>query len=148
MTSPLPSPALRELSPLLSALVGQLERDRRAFLWGNVIYVASNLVLAGLVWTRPGGGVAAWLPAAVAFLGNVFYVLTAEWELRWEAVWRRELPLLGGDPGGRAVHAALKDRLARRLARGLRWISWALAAAWLVALLVTLRASGIGFDLA
>lgn len=145
MTNPSPAPTTRDPGRLLTTLVAQLERDRRAFLWGNAAYVAANLVLAGLVWGRPGGGAAAWLPAGIAFLANMFHVLTAEWELRWEGIWRREIPRLEREVEEPILGHVLQESAPRRLALGLKWASWALTLAWLVILLLALRGSGLDF---
>ncbi|MGH7559005.1 MAG: hypothetical protein ACREMD_14715 [Gemmatimonadota bacterium] len=128
------SPA-RDASRVLEALAVQLEIDRRAFFWGNAIYVGANLVLGGLVWGSPEG-LLAWLPAAVAFLGNVFYALTAEWELRWRAVWRRELPRLESETGVDVLSRV--SGTAAGLGRGLRLLCWAISAVWLVILLLAI----------
>ena len=144
MTTPVPSTP-RDPARLLPVLLVQLERDRRAFLWGNGICVAANLVLVGLVWLRPAGGPAAWIPAGIAFLGNVFYAMTADWELRWQEMWRRELPRLE-----REVPDSVLGRVVQggpfRLGGWLRALSWTLSLAWLVALLIVLRASGLDLD--
>lgn len=145
MTNPSPSATTRDPARLLTTLVAQLERDRRAFLQGSAIVVAANLVLAGLVWGREAGGAAAWLPAAIAFLANVFHALTAEWELRWEGIWRREIPRLEREMGEPLLGPVLQHPAPRRLALGLKWTSWALTVAWLIVLLLALRGSGIDF---
>lgn len=143
-----PSPPPRDLTPLLGSLAVQLERDRRAFLWGSAISVGGNLVLAGLVWRLAAEGALAWLPATIAFLGNVFYALTAEWELRWEAVWRRELPRLEHEAGQAALLSKLVgERGQRVLARALKWVHWSLTLVWLVVLLVAIRRAGVVFGL-
>ncbi len=133
-----PSPA-RDASRVLEALAIQLEAGRRAFFRGNAIYAAANLVLAGLVWGL-AEGVLAWLPAAVAFLGNVFYALTAEWELRWRAVWRRELPRLESETGIDALSRA--GGTAAGLGRALRLVCWGISVVWLVILLLAIGEAG------
>ncbi len=134
-------------SSFLDSFVLQLERERHAFVWRNALYVAGNLVLAGFVWNRSSGA-ALWVPAAVAFLGNVYHVLAMEWEHRGAAVWRRELPRLqsrlGGDVGAEMV---LVDPGQARLRRWLKWTAWGLTVAWLVVLLLAIRASGLDFRL-
>lgn len=141
------SPPPRDLAPLLTSLAVQFERDRRAFLWGSSISVGGNLVLAGLVWSSPGEGALAWLPAVIAFLGNVFYALTAEWELRWEAAWRRELPRIEREAGQPALLSKLVgDRGRQALARALKWVHWGLTLAWLVVLLVVVRRAMFGLS--
>lgn len=133
-----PSPA-RDATRILEALAVQLETDRRAFLRGNAIYVGANLVLAALVAGR-FEGLLAWPPAAVAFLGNVFYALTAEWELRWRAVWRRELPRLESETG--------IDVLSRTGGTGtglghmLRFLCWGISMIWLGILLLAIGQAG------
>ena len=124
---------------ILEALAVQLERDRRAFLLGNAIYVGANLVLAGLVWSG-SGTLPGWLPAGVAFLGNVFYALTAEWELRWRAVWRRELPRLESETGIEILSRAAGT--GARLGSGLRFLCWGISLAWLLLLLVAIGETG------
>ncbi|MCK5439957.1 MAG: hypothetical protein KAI97_08430, partial [Gemmatimonadetes bacterium] len=80
MTSSTPQ---SDLTRLTETLAVQLEASRRRFMRGNAMYVSANLVLAGLAWRLPSGGVLGWLPPAIGVLGNVFYALTTEWELRW-----------------------------------------------------------------
>lgn len=131
---------------LLQSLTTQLERDRRAFLWGNAIYVAGNLILAGFVWIGPERGVLAWIAPAIAFLGNVYYALTTEWEMRWQGVWRRELPRLEHALGGiDIVSSVLADPGPRKVARGMKWLNWTITVAWLGALLLTLNRAGLIF---
>lgn len=132
------SPA-RDATRVLEALAVQLEAGRRAFLRGNAIYVGANLVLAGLVWGR-SEGLLSWLPAAVAFLGNVFYALTAEWELRWRAVWRRELPRLESETGVDVLSRA--GGTSDGLGRALRLLCWAVSLAWLGILLLAIGRAG------
>lgn len=132
------SPA-RDATRILEALAVQLENDRRAFLLGNAIYVGANLVLAGLVWSGPGG-LPGWLPAGVAFLGNVFYALTAEWELRWRAVWRRELPRLESETGIQVLSRAAGT--AARVGRGLRPLCWGISLLWLLILMLAIGEAG------
>ena len=132
------SPA-RDATRILEALAVQLENDRRAFLLGNAIYVGANLVLAGLVWGGPGG-LPGWLPAGVAFLGNVFYALTAEWELRWRAVWRRELPRLESETGIQVLSRAAGT--AARIGRGLRLLCWGMSLLWLLILMLAIGEAG------
>ncbi len=129
----------RDASRVLEALAVQLEADRRAFFRGNAIYAGANLVLAGIVWGLSDGPLE-WLPAAVAFLGNVYYALTAEWELRWRAVWRRELPRLERETGVDILSRA--GGTAAGLGRALRLLCWGIAAAWLVILLSAIGEAG------
>ena len=129
---------------IVSTLVAQLERDRRAFLGGNAVYVAGNLILAGAVWGREGSGPLVWLPAATAFLGNVFYALTAEWELRWESLWRREIPRLERSLGDVTLFETRPAAIGSRgLGRALKWLSWLLSAVWLLVLLILIDRSGL-----
>ena len=132
------SPA-RDTTRVLEALAVQLERDRRVFLRGNAIYVGANLVLAGLVWGR-SAGLLGWLPAAVAFIGNVFYALTAEWELRWRAIWRRELPRLEREAGIDLLSRA--SATGAGLGRTLRLLCWGISILWLAVLLLMIRRTG------
>jgi hypothetical protein len=132
------SPA-RDATRVLEALAVQLENDRRAFLLGNAIYVGANLVLAALVW-RGSGALLGWLPAGVAFLGNVFYALTAEWELRWRAVWRRELPRLESETGIGILSRAAGT--GARLGRGLRFLCWGISLLWLCLLMLAIEETG------
>lgn len=134
----------RDASHFLATLAAQLERDRRTFVWGNAIYAAGNLILAGLVWGRAGGTLE-WLPAAIAFTAAVFYALTAEWELQWQALWRRELPRIEDQAGIELLSAMASAPVPRRLARWLKWLNWTLAAAWLLVLLAALRQTGLSF---
>ncbi|MDX1660369.1 MAG: hypothetical protein R3326_01150 [Gemmatimonadota bacterium] len=134
---------------LLSIAV-QLERDRRAFLMGAAGYVAGNLVLVGLVWWRAGLGPTGWILPAIAFLVNVFFVILADWELRWEAVWRREAPRLERELGrGGEVLSPLLAEISgpRTLQRWMKWTAWVIAGAWLAALLLSIRAAGLHFGL-
>ena len=124
---------------VLEALAVQLENDRRAFLLGNAIYVGANLVLAALVW-RGSGALPGWLPAAVAFLGNVLYALTAEWELRWRAVWRRELPRLESETGIEVLSRAAGT--GARLGLGLRFLCWGISLLWLFLLMLAIEETG------
>lgn len=129
------SPA-RDATRILEALAVQLENDRRAFLLGNAIYAGANLFLAALAW-RGSGALSSWLPAGVAFLGNVFYSLTAEWELRWRAVWRRELPRLESETGIEVLSRAAGT--GARLGLVLRFLCWGISLLWL---LILMRAIG------
>lgn len=132
---------------MLATLAVQLQRERRIFLVGGIAYVVANIALAGLAGF--GGERIGWVFAGIAFLGNVFYALTAEWETRWEAIWRREVPRIEralGEPD--LVSAVLADPAPRRYQRWLKWISWALSTAWLVALLFTLAEAGLQFRIA
>jgi len=132
-----------------SSFTAQLERERHSFLWRNAIYVAANIVLAGLVWNRSGAGAAAWVPAALAFLLNIYHLLTMEWEQRGEAVWRRELPRLQSRLGGPGqLEDVLADPAQGRLRRWMKWTAWAVTAAWLGVLLLVIRATGFDFRLA
>ena len=124
---------------VLEALAVQLENDRRAFFLGNAIYVGANLVLAALVW-RGSGALPGWLPAGVAFLGNVFYALTAEWELRWRAVWRRELPRLESETGIEVLSKAAGT--GARLGLGLRFVCWGISLLWLFLLILAIEETG------
>lgn len=132
------SPA-RDATRILEALAVQLENDRRAFLLGNAIYVGANLVLAALVW-KGSGVVPGWLPAGVAFLGNVYYALTAEWELRWRAVWRRELPRLESETGIEVLSRAAGT--GARLGRVLRLLCWGITLLWLLILMLAIGETG------
>lgn len=133
---------------MLASLASQLERERRTFLVGGVAYAVANLALAGIVW-GVGGSRLGWVPAAIAFLGNVFYALTAEWELKWEAIWRREVPRIERTLGeGKVLSPILEERAPRRLQRYLKYLSWALSAIWLLAVLLAIRAAGLRFGLA
>jgi hypothetical protein len=139
---------MSDLTPFLVSFAAQQERERQAFLWRNAVYVGANLVLVGLVWSRSGGGPAAWLPAGVAFLANVYHILTMEWEQRGAAVWRRELPRLQAKLGGPGqLETVLTDPAQARLRRWLKWTAWAVTAAWLGVLLLVIRASGLTFRL-
>lgn len=136
----------RDPASFLATIATQLERDRRAFLSGSAMYVAGNLVLAGLAWSRSGSGLIGWLPAVVALLGNVFYALTAEWELRWQATWRREIPRVE-KAAGIEILSRLGPR-SRRLGRAMRYVSWGLTIVWLVVLLAVLNEAGLVFRIA
>lgn len=129
----------RDATRILEALAVQLETDRRAFLRGNAIYVGANLVLAAVAVGR-FEGLPAWPLAAVAFLGNVFYALTAEWELRWRAVWRRELPRLEGETGIHVLSGAAGTGV--RLGRTLRVLCWGISMIWLGILLLAIGQAG------
>ncbi len=136
-------PPARDPERLLATLVVQLESARRAFYLGNAAWAAGNLVLVAFVWGRGMERPEAWIPAAIAFLANVFYALTAEWELRWEALWRREIPRLERELGDVALFAGGTDRGARRLGALLRWIHWLVSAGWLLVLLLAIDRSGL-----
>ena len=131
----------RDLTRLTETLAVQLEASRRRFVHGNAIYVAANLVLAGLVWRLPSGGVLGWLPPAIGVLGNVFYALTTEWELRWHALWRREIPRLETQTGLELL-SRLKPET-RRLSGLMRALSWLLALVWAAILMLQMQASGL-----
>lgn len=134
------SPSGRDPVRLLETIAVQLETNRRAFVRGNVIYAVGNFILAGLALQTLDGG-RAWIPATVAFLGNVFYALSAEWELRWHALWRREIPRLESESG-----AEILSRLGpgpRDIGRWMRWLAWGIAVVWLVLLLVLLGDAGL-----
>jgi hypothetical protein len=132
-------PPARDATRILEALAVQLENDRRAFLLGNAIYVGANLVLAALVWSG-SGALPGWLAPGVAFLGNVFYALTAEWELRWRAVWRRELPRLESETGIEVLSRAAGT--GARLGSGLRFLCWGISLLWLLLLMVAIGETG------
>ena len=129
----------RDATRILEALAVQLEAGRRAFLRGNAIYVAANLALAAVAVGRYEG-LPAWPLAAVAFLGNVFYALTAEWELRWRAVWRRELPRLESETGIQVLSRAAGT--AARIGRGLRLLCWGMSLLWLLILMLAIGEAG------
>lgn len=132
-------PPAQGATRFLEALAAQLENDRRAFLLGNAIYVGANLVLAGLVWSG-AGRLPGWLPAGVAFLGSVFYALTAEWELRWRAVWRRELPRLESEAGFDVLSRVAGTGAG--LGRGLRLLCWGISVLWLLLLMLAIGETG------
>ncbi len=134
---------------LLSIAV-QLERDRRAFLIGAAAYVAGNLFVVGLAWWRAGLGPLGWILPALAFLANVFFAIFADWELRWEMVWRREAPRLERQLGqGGEILSPLLAELSgpRTLLRWMKWTAWVITAGWLVTLLLAMRAAGLRFGL-
>lgn len=134
---------------LLSIAV-QLERDRRAFLTGAAAYVAGNLIVIGFAWWRAGLGPLGWILPALAFLANVFFVIFADWELRWETVWRRQAPRLERQLGeGGEILSPLLAEIAgpRALQRWMKWTAWMITAGWLVALLLSIRAAGLRFGL-
>lgn len=137
----------RDPAALLATLVLQLERERRAFRLGSLVYVIGNLGLLAVAWAVLGtaGG---WIPPALAFLASVFYALTAEWDARWEALWRREAPRVERALGQEVLTPILLDPAPRRAQRWLKWTSWALCAAWMLALLVAIGAAGLDFRLA
>lgn len=144
MTDPRPGDPAR----MLAALAVQLERDRRAFLVGGLAYVAGNLLLAAVLAFGAGGPAAAWLAPAVAFLGNVFYALIADWEGKWEVTWRREVPRLERALGaGEVLTPIVGERGPRRIVRALRYVAWGVAAIWLLALLRGLSAAGLDWGL-
>lgn len=148
---PLPAtpPPAQQPARTLASLALQLESGRRAFLVGGIAYAVANLALAGVAWAGIGGARLGWIPPAVAFLGNVFFALTAEWETRWEAVWRREVPRIERALGaGEVLSPVMSDRRSRDLQRWLKYLSWALSGAWLVALLLAIRAAGLRFGIA
>lgn len=130
-----------DLTRLTETLAVQLEASRRRFLRGNAMYVSANLVLAGLAWRLPGGGVTGWLPAAIGVLGNVFYALTTEWELRWHALWRREIPRIETQTGLELLSKLRPET--RRLSSFMRILSWLLALLWMAILVLQMQASGL-----
>lgn len=137
----MPAPtAQNDLTRLTETLAVQLEASRRRFMRGNAMYVSANLVLAGLAWRLPSG-VTGWLPAAIGVLGNVFYALTTEWELRWHALWRREIPRLETQTGLDLL-SKLKPET-RRLSGLMRTLSWLLAVIWMAILVLQMQASGL-----
>lgn len=139
----------REPARMLARLASQLERERRMFLVGGIAYAIANLAVAGLALAGLGGARLGWIPVAIAFLGNVFYALTAEWEMRWEAIWRREVPRIERSLGsGDVLTPIITERGPRRVQRWMKYLSWGLSAAWLVALLFAIRAAGLRFGLA
>lgn len=134
---------------LLSIAV-QLERDRRAFLIGAAAYVAGNLFVVGLAWWRAGLGPLGWILPALAFLANVFFAIFADWELRWEMVWRREAPRLERQLGkGGEILSPLLAEISgpRALLRWMKWTAWVITTGWLVTLLLAMRAAGLRFGL-
>lgn len=136
---------------MLAMLAVQLEQDRRAFLLGGIGYVIANLALAGLAWAGPGGAHLGWIVPAIAFLANVFYVLIAQWEMKWEALWRREVPRLERELGDdvEVLSPIMSDSAdPRRVQRWLRLVSYAVTTAWLLALLVAIEAAGLEFGIA
>lgn len=140
----------RDPANTLATLALQLERDRRAYLVGGAAWVAGNLVAAGLAGWRGGAGPLGWLPPAIAFLANVFFVLFADWELRWEAMWRREAPRLErrlGEGGEVLTPLIAETSGPRALQRWMKYAAWAVTAGWLVALLLAIRAAGLHFGL-
>lgn len=149
--SPMNRSSRRDPVRMLSMLAVQLEQDRRVFLLGGIGYVIANLALAGLAWLEPGGSSLGWIVPAIAFLANVFYVLIAQWEMKWEALWRREVPRLERELGdGVEVLSPIMADSAdpRRIQRWLRIVSYALTTAWLLALLVAIEAAGLRFGIA
>jgi hypothetical protein len=139
-------PTVRDPAAMLATLVVQHERERRVFRTGGIVYVAGNLALAAVAWGL-GGARLGWIPPAIAFLANVYYVLTVEWETRWETIWRREAPRIERALGAEVLSPVLAEAGPRRVVRWLKWTSWALSAAWLAALLVAIAAAGLDFRL-
>lgn len=140
----------RDPANTLATLAVQLERDRRSFLVGGAAYVAANLVAAGLIAWSGAAGSLGWIPAALAFLANVFFVLFADWELRWEAVWRREAPRLERQLGeGGEILSPLIAGISgpKTMQRWMKYAAWAITTGWLAALLVAIRAAGLRFGL-
>jgi len=136
---------------MLSTLAVHLERDRHVFLVGAVAYVVANLILAAAAWLGTGGSALGWIVPAIAFFGNIFYTLTAEWEMRWEALWRREVPRLERELGENTeILTPLMEgsSLPRTIQRRMRIVSWILSAAWLVGLLVAIQRAGLRFGIA
>lgn len=134
----------------LVSIAVQLERDRRAFLIGAAAYVAGNLIVVGFAWWRAGLGPLGWILPAIVFLANVFFVILVDWELRWEAVWRREAPRLERQLGkGGEVLSPLFAEISgpRALQRWMKWTAWVITAGWLAALLLSMRAAGLRFGL-
>jgi hypothetical protein len=143
VTEPAPSAANRDPTRFLTTFAAQLERERRSFLWRNVLFGAANLAGAGLVGAVGGRGALAWGPAGIVFLVDLFHALGTDWDERWKVVWRRELPRLEGRFGGYGLLTEAVRRPGRgRGHRWLKWTTWTLTAAWLVALILTIRASG------
>lgn len=142
-------PAHRDPAAMLATLAVQLQRERRIFLIGGIAYAVANLALAGLAWAGAGGARLGWVPAAIAFLGNVFYALTVEWEMKWEAIWRREVPRIERALGDAEVLSpVIAESGPRKIQRWLKWLSWALSAAWLLALLLAIGGAGLQFRIA
>jgi hypothetical protein len=141
--------ATRPAPPFLATYAAQEERERRAYQWRNRVAVGVSVAGALGLWVAGGSGPLAWGAAAAAFLVNLVHATTTDWDEGWKAVWRRELPRLEARLGGYGV----LDESVReaRPDRGRRWwwrASWALAGAWLVALVLTIRASGLDLRLA
>jgi len=143
VTEPAPPAANRDPTRFLTTFAAQLERERRSFLRLNAVFGVSNVVGAVLVGVAGGSGALAWGPAGAVFLVDLFHALGTDWDERWKAVWRRELPRLEGRFGGYGVLTEAVRRPGRgRGRRSLKWTTWALTFAWLVALILTIRASG------
>lgn len=137
----------RDPASLLATLVLQLERERRMFRLGGTAYVIGNLALLAVGWAA-GGAAAGWIFPALAFLINVYYALTAEWDTRWEALWRREAPRVERALGrGEVLTPILVEPGPRRARRWLKWTSWMLCAVWLIALLIAIGEAGLDFRL-
>lgn len=137
---PAPAPGRERIVTLL---VTQLHRDRRSLLKGTVAFATANLALAALVWLVPGGPLG-WVTVVVAFLGSVFFALTVDWEFSRLALWRREIGRLGErDESAEAIGRLLADPRTARPTRALKWINWAITAAWLISLLALIAGTGI-----
>jgi hypothetical protein len=81
------------------------------------------------------------LPAAIGVLGNVFYALTTERELRWPALWRREIPRLETQTGLDLLSKLRPET--RRLGGLMRILAWVLALVWMAILVLQMQASGL-----
>lgn len=137
----------RDPAAMLATLALQHARERRVFRGGGIAYVVGNLALAAVAWAL-GSAPVGWVPPAIAFLANVYYALTVEWETRWETIWRREAPRIERALGEPVLSPILAEAGPRRVQRWLKWTSWGLSAAWLLALLVAIGAAGLDFRLA
>lgn len=136
----------RDPAATLAALALQLERERGVFRLGGIVFVGGNLVLLAASWLADGT-LFGWIPPALAFLGSVFYALLTEWETRWEAIWRREAPRIERLLGEEVLTPILAEPGPRRVQQWLKYTSWAISLAWLVALLFAIGAAGLDFRL-